>query len=108
MKKSIAMKWAKALRSGKYKQGRDLLRSHKENTYCCLGVLCAIGEAPASPILGSVLSDRDEVELFRHHRRSFDIPGLGSTPKMLADLNDHHGATFDEIADLIEACWEEL
>jgi hypothetical protein len=42
MKKTIAEKWVKALRSGKYKQGQEVLH-HKENdknTYCCLGVLC--------------------------------------------------------------------
>lgn len=37
----ILNKWVEALRSVKYKQGRDLLRS-ADNTYCCLGVLCDI------------------------------------------------------------------
>lgn len=40
MKKSIAMKWVKALRSGKYKQTRGKLRGQRG--YCCLGVLCDI------------------------------------------------------------------
>jgi len=42
MNKEIAKKWVQALRSGKYKQGREVLH-RKENgkdTYCCLGVLC--------------------------------------------------------------------
>src|SRR3990167_9242979 len=45
MKKSYAMKWIAALRSGKYKQGKGALhqvdrsRYHK---YCCLGVLCEV------------------------------------------------------------------
>lgn len=49
MKKSIAMKWVKALRSGKYKKGKLMLRdlkSRPENNdeYCCLGVLCDISQ----------------------------------------------------------------
>jgi hypothetical protein len=40
MKKLIAIKWAKALRSNKYKQGQNLLAS--EGEYCCLGVLCEL------------------------------------------------------------------
>lgn len=39
MKKNIADMWIKALTSGKYKQGRYVLRS-KDNKFCCLGVLC--------------------------------------------------------------------
>lgn len=38
MKKEIKKKWLRALRSGRYKQGKDYL--HKNNKFCCLGVLC--------------------------------------------------------------------
>lgn len=47
MKKAIAEKWISALRSNKYKQGKDYLcqaytRKGKKPqfTHCCLGVLC--------------------------------------------------------------------
>lgn len=44
MKKSVAMKWAKALESGKYKQADGYLRT-PAGDYCCLGVLCdLVGE----------------------------------------------------------------
>lgn len=43
MKKSIAKRWAKALRSGKYKQTRGKLRGQRG--YCCLGVLCDIRDS---------------------------------------------------------------
>lgn len=33
--------WLTALRSGKYKKGVKALRS-RDNSYCCLGVLCEI------------------------------------------------------------------
>jgi hypothetical protein len=32
-------KWVKALRSGKYKQGRGILYNPEEKSFCCLGVL---------------------------------------------------------------------
>lgn len=42
MKKDIADKWIKALRSSKYKQGQYMLEyvDKKSTRYCCLGVLC--------------------------------------------------------------------
>lgn len=39
MKTAIAKRWVEALRSGKYEQGRRILKN-VENEYCCLGVLC--------------------------------------------------------------------
>lgn len=39
MDKELKEKWVAALRSGKYKQGRMVLRDGNNN-YCCLGVLC--------------------------------------------------------------------
>ena len=44
MKKNIAKRWVKALRSGKYKQGQCLLKQVEEGQvkYCCLGVLCEL------------------------------------------------------------------
>jgi len=37
MKKSLADKWVKALRSGKYEQGTRQLKT-KDGRLCCLGV----------------------------------------------------------------------
>jgi len=39
MNPEIKKQWVDALRSGKYKQGRDYLRN-KRDEFCCLGVLC--------------------------------------------------------------------
>lgn len=40
MKKSIKTKWVKALRSGKFVQGKDQLQDGE--TFCCLGVLATL------------------------------------------------------------------
>ena len=42
MKKTIAKLWIEALRSGKYKQTREVLHSidSGKESFCCLGVLC--------------------------------------------------------------------
>ena len=45
MKKDVAKKWVKALRSGKYKQGECYLKQLNDNgqaKHCCLGVLCEL------------------------------------------------------------------
>lgn len=41
MNKLVKRLWIKALLSGKFKQGKGALRK-KNNTYCCLGVLCEL------------------------------------------------------------------
>ena len=47
MNKTIAMKWVKALRSGKYKQGEAYLCqiTNKGKKHCCLGVLTEMYQA---------------------------------------------------------------
>lgn len=43
--KKMMRKWIKALRSGKYRQGKSALKRRSEDhgaTYCCLGVLCEV------------------------------------------------------------------
>ena len=40
MKRDVMKKWVTALRSNKYKQGKECLL--KDGKHCCLGVLCEI------------------------------------------------------------------
>jgi hypothetical protein len=95
MKKSVAMNWINALRSGKYKQGQFKLHDKDANTFCCLGVLDDL-----YPELN--LSDDSESVLI-----NFNKIGLNGTTGVLGgftsltSLNDH-GYTFDEIADIIQ------
>lgn len=48
MKKDIARKWVRALRSKKYRQAKGVLKIQKPNgppSHCCLGVLCELYQA---------------------------------------------------------------
>lgn len=103
MKKRLKNQWIKALRSGEYKQGRQRLRSSKEE-FCCLGVLCDIG-LDTDWVLDAARGDWGI-----SRRETFGMPsdldlqalGLPSLAAWdLARLNDG-GRPFSEIADWIE------
>lgn len=115
MKKSVAKKWVKALRSGEYKQGKGRLVDRNDN-FCCLGVLCNI--APDS--LGEWVSNNKyvnwefkdnegETDLLLPPSKIIEWAGMNSfdgyvlypTEISVAEMNDD-GASFDEIADFIE------
>lgn len=115
MKKSIAMKWVNALRSGKYKQGEMGYLKDSEGGYCCLGVLCEVvgqeakpwddgGNETASPLVQKLSGLKT------------DCGNLFGDNTSLAGLNDdgyeenHHKCrlTFDEIADIIQINWKDL
>lgn len=122
MKKAIADKWIKALKSGKYKQGVYALKS--EDNYCCLGVLCDIA-IKEDPSLG-----RWQSGAFFTKDNAF-IGGLppavmrwsgvkndgGVIPKKvsthfnletLAGLNDSGKYSFKDIAKVIKRYWRYL
>lgn len=46
--KKVKAIWVKALKSGKYKQGRAALHDTMNDTYCCLGVAQECGLAVSS------------------------------------------------------------
>lgn len=50
--KEAARRWVKALRSGRYKQGRGALRRKESDAHCCLGVACRVLRVPAHPGVG--------------------------------------------------------
>lgn len=119
MKLDVAKKWVKALRSGKYKQGRGALC--EDEKYCCLGVLCEVA------IKDGVKLKKEDSEYSKGY---ISYSGYGSTlpPKVLkyADmkkdapvgiiedhlatdledeliyLNDTQKYSFKKIADFIE------
>jgi hypothetical protein len=104
VKQEIAKQWCEALRSGKYKQGKGALRCG--DSFCCLGVLCDIGNLP---------DWRERCTLPKHIREWSGMQSKDGTYRYdhnhtatLAWLNDEESKTFAEIADIIEKNWEDL
>lgn len=103
-------KWLEALRSGKYKQGKNHLQDN-DNNFCCLGVLCDIYDPSKWEKIFNV------ADAYTYNRESSSILpeniayilGIGrfgyyveeGTLFSLTELNDQ-GSTFSEIADVIE------
>lgn len=110
MKKDIAKKWVEALRSGKYVQGKGTLIN--DGNHCCLGVLCEISGFGGSgdhgwQQYGSL--PKDVRQWSGMGTVTGILPGSGEFNELsLVTLNDKAGATFDEIADIIQMTWEEL
>lgn len=102
MKPEFKKQWLEALRSGKYRQGRMVLRN-KHDFYCCLGVLCDIidpeGWKPISVNGGVYSFDGDHKYL-----REFVMEETGLDVKEehnLINMNDQ-GYSFEQIANYIE------
>lgn len=113
--KRVKAKWVKALRSGKYQQGRLDLKAvdHLGNTrYCCIGVLCELlnpeslhkgkmnhnaglpGPSTFKPEVESVLRQSISKGDSKHHLMGY-----------LANVNDGRremARSFAEIADWIQ------
>jgi hypothetical protein len=115
MNKNVAMKWIKALRSGKYKQGQGKLQY--ADSYCCLGVLCKIAPKNVtkqywqgtikSGLAGTSLSSQPNVKKWAEIQ-SDDVVTFGPTFfDTLTSLNDRR-FSFKQIADIIEKNWEKL
>ena len=107
MPKELADKWLTALRSGEYKQAKEVLYDEKTNGYCCLGVLqkCISGEIVPDP--SGEVPDRDWLD--SHDIKFIDmctkknlVPYIEKTKLHITVENDN-GKSFDQIADLIES-----
>lgn len=119
MKKSVMIKWVKALRSGKYKQTKGYLKDSKG--YCCLGVLCEISE------IGEFVDEGLDYHYLISKGRSYksylsilpvqvkhyaglksDNAHIMSIKTDLVTFNDSRDYTFHPIADIIEKHYKEL
>jgi len=111
MKQEIAERWVQALRSGKYKQGRGVLK--QDESFCCLGVLCDITKDELElEWIPDPDSDSLDGGLLVLPLSVMDYAGLSARNpavgvKTLSDMNDA-GVKFNRIAKLIEKHWEEL
>ena len=125
MKTAIAKRWVEALRSGKYKQGKEYLK--RGNKYCCLGVLCDLyltdkkkewrvnnegtepfytcekseGALPTKVMKWAKMPDDTSVsdQVAMHHMEERDKYDEVIT---LVEANDTRGYNFEQIAKLIE------
>ena len=106
MNPEIKAKWAEALRSGKYKQGKIGLYNQETDGYCCLGVLCEVMAIPHGPVSGSGYlyykfpDDLTSIELSPNTRQEIGLSF--SEEGKLISMNDGQGKTFPEIATYIE------
>lgn len=130
MKLSIAQKWVKALRSGRYKQGKMALRTKTKNgtvRHCCLGVLCELyNEEHEDKLKIEETNDPDHIGIidkslavFKYGTKAQNLPckvvkwaglcdangtfqeKLVKNCQNLYQLNDI-GTSFKKIADIIE------
>jgi len=133
MKKKIADRWVKALRSGKYKQGIGYL--NKDNKFCCLGVLCDLATKSKSINIQTkfdtntksiynenIISDHrifcyydKELALLPQKVKEWagmrNINGVfesnNKTEYCLTELNDN-GKSFKQIANIIEKNYKNI
>lgn len=103
--------WAKALRSGRFKQTKGCLEDKNGN--CCLGVACRV--AIENGVSLTVTTNRSGETIFDGHtvylpRKVMDWFGLATLEGeiigrsfSLISLNDLSGKSFEGIADIIES-----
>ena len=122
MKKEVAMKWAAALRSGKYQQTYGRLRRDEPYTsittplgdeprgHCCLGVLCelAVDGGAAVSYLANEIYLPEDVWTWAGLDGNDPALSLPLEEVQLTGLNDSKNWSFERIAGLIEERWEEL
>lgn len=108
MNQDIKKRWVEALRSGKYKQGKERLKS--EQGFCCLGVLCDLAvHDGVGQWNGQCFTTDDKSVEYMPPQKIKDWSGLRMGVPLMTEiglsqahvLNDQ-GISFEKIADLIE------
>lgn len=107
MDPEIKRKWVEALRSGEYVQGQAKLK--RDGMHCCLGVLCEVANPPGwDSTLGcirekGVMLGQEEDDFWTLPPATAALLRVNDDQQQkLMDMNDHAGATFEQIADFIE------
>lgn len=138
MNKQVMELWVKALRSGKYRKGRNRLCAISKNgnkKWCCLGVLCELYNQQHEPLLRRVEWDpwfgKNVVWYLGKYSKAWDNPTiLPTTVQEWAGMSSNQGAfssdnfgktalselndcprgkrSFKRMADIIEKYWEQL
>lgn len=119
-RQTFRQRWVKALRSGRYKQGKGVLRS-PDDQYCCLGVGLDLLDSDkwtkSAQAPGNMTVENPSVVGFAWGRKrsvhnwdacglpprnALDLLGISEAQATdLAEANDD-GTTFDAIADALE------
>lgn len=91
MDKKMKARWVKALRSGKYRQACGVLRTSPnpegQRKFCCLAVLCEVGNRP-------------DIDFTSYVNVAFDLSDEDSG--ILVSANDNYEWDFEDIATYIE------
>lgn len=97
--------WIAALRSGEYQQGHASMRVEWNNSYCCLGVACAVAGIDLSKFRATDLQ-RSTFSFLTTEQRNQLEQMIGITDQetyfKLSSMNDSGQYTFADIADYIE------
>jgi hypothetical protein len=136
MKKTVMKKWVKALRSGKFKQGKEQLKKTNPQgkvNHCCLGVLCELYNEEMIKNKKKKLKETTTNEYYEKqgtHSLTHSFDGIQDTlpkkvmnwsgvsneygkfydstePLNLVEMNDD-GKRFTTIGNFIEKNWEKL
>lgn len=114
MKKEVAEKWVKALRSGEFKQTRKVLSQDDHDgagpSFCCLGVLCEISGKGSWDIHRNYVTDTGTAcQAMPPFEVENDFARFNERASLhdLSNLNDK-GQSFAEIAAYIERNQERL
>lgn len=116
MNKEVKEKWVAALRSGKYAQSKQRLKT--KYGYCCLGVLCDLAvkegickENPGEDIADEEISFDERTSILPQSVLNWaNIDSINPHVKLesriypitLAECNDSLDLDFNEIANIIE------
>lgn len=107
MRQDLKKQWVEALRSGKYEQGRGVLRNN-EGQYCCLGVLAEEMDYLEKDLELQTYICKLPEEDYTDDSVSYLSSGVLSKTGIweveqvkLAEMNDE-GLSFSSIADWIE------
>lgn len=102
MKADLKEKWVAALRSGNYKQGKNVLK--RNGAYCCLGVLCEVAGDAKLDHDGNMVRSFNSMNIYGEVNPYLGLSGR--LQKVLASHNDGSEnktqKNFKEIADLID------
>lgn len=104
------IEWIAALRSGEYKQGKDVLYNQSTDCYCCLGVLAKINNL-STKIALLTFDTHHTINLCLNPGRFTmvgDLAEMGieipnDSYMSLSTLNDKGGYSFSDIANLLES-----